>query len=71
MAHTLTITVDDMVYKALKPFIEQQTINTFLSKAIRNDIPSTQAQFPNIAALRGSLHQVDTSDIREEGDRII
>jgi predicted CopG family antitoxin len=71
MAHTLTITVDDTVYETLKPFVEQQTLNAFLSKVIGKDSSSTQITHTNIADFRGSLHKVDTSDIREENDRDI
>lgn len=71
MAQTLTITVDDTVYETLKPFIEQQTINTFLSNVIRNNTSSTRTQYPDIRSLRGTLHDIDTSDIREECDRVI
>jgi hypothetical protein len=69
MAHTLTITVDDKVYETLKPFVEQQTINSFLANIIRNDSQSVQLPHSNIADFRGSLHKVDTFDIREENDR--
>ena len=43
MLHELTITVDDVAYKVIKPMVEQQTI--------------------------GTLHHIDTSDIRDETDR--
>ena len=69
MAKTVTITVDDTVYETLKPLIEQQTIGDFLAKVIEKDITQT-APF-GIASLRGSLHRVDTSDVREEIDRDI
>jgi hypothetical protein len=72
MLHNLTITVDDTVYQTLKPMVEQQTIGAFLSDILQNrprgrrtyDSPAS-----TIRALRGTLHQVDTSDLREEADR--
>ena len=71
MAHTLTITVDDTVYETLKPFIEKQTIDTFISTIIEKNLSSKQTLHSGIKSFRGSLHQVDTSDIREENDRIL
>ena len=69
MEHTLTITVDDTVCEKLKPLIEQQTVGPFLAKIIGNDLPVANEPSSGIAALRGSLHQVDTSNIREETER--
>jgi hypothetical protein len=71
MAHTLTITVDDAVYNTLKPFIEQQTLEKFLAAAIEKNLTSRQEPISSIKSFRGSLHHVDTQDIREENDRII
>jgi len=71
MAQTLTITVDDAVYKTLKPFIEQHTLDNFLSAVIKNNLSSKQGINSGIKSFRGSLHQIDTSDIREEDDRLI
>ena len=71
MEHTLTITVDESVYEKMKPFIEQQTFNTFISNAIVTYQQSLPSAHPGIAGMRGSLHQVDISDIREEDDREI
>jgi len=68
MAYELTITVDDTVYQTLKPLIEQQTIGSLLYEFIQNR--ARQHPVPSsIAALRGTLHQIDTSDIRDEADR--
>ena len=69
MAHTVTITVDDSVYETLKPFIEQQTVGEYLSKIIGKNSPTSQALYPDIVGLRGSLHQIDTSDIRDMDNR--
>jgi hypothetical protein len=67
MLHELTIIVDDAVYQTLKPMVEQQTIGNFLSDFLKTCIWKRQA--PSIAALRGTLHCLDTSDLREESDR--
>jgi hypothetical protein len=67
MLHNLTITVDDAVYQTLKPMIEQQTIGAFLSDVLRYR-PCERAA-PSIRAMRGTLHHVDTSDLRDEADR--
>ena len=71
MAHTVTITVDDTMYETLKPLIEQQTLGLFLSKVVEKKLPSAQVPFSGISGFRGSLHQVDISDIRDEKDRNI
>ena len=71
MTHTLTITVNDAVYKTLKPFIEQETVGAFLENIIEKDSPLQQKSTTEITALRGSLHQVDISNIREEYERAI
>jgi predicted CopG family antitoxin len=67
MAHELTITVDDAVYQTLKPLVEQQTIGSLLYEFMQNR--TKQRPAPSIAALRGTLHKIDTSDIRDEADR--
>ena len=67
MLHELTITVDDVVYQTLKPMVEQQTIGPLLNEFIQNRFKDRT--ITSIAALRGTLHQVDTSDLREEADR--
>jgi hypothetical protein len=67
MLHELTIIVDDVVYQTLKPMVEQQTIGDFLSDFLKTSIREKQP--PSIAALRGTLHCLDTSDLREEADR--
>jgi len=67
MVHELTITVDDAVYQTLKPLVEQQTIGSLLYEFIQNR--TKQHPAPSIAALRGTLHKIDTSDIRDEVDR--
>jgi len=69
MAHTVTITVDDMVYEKLKPLIDQQTIGAFLSDVMDKKYQHTPISHPGITAMKGSLHLVDTSDVREEDDR--
>ena len=69
MAHELTITVDDAVYQTLKPMVEQQAVGSLLYEFIQNRTRDRPA--PSIRALRGTLHQIDTSDIREEADRSI
>jgi len=65
--HELTITVDDAVYQTLKPMIEQQTIGSLLYEFMQNY--TKERPIPPIASLRGTLHKIDTSDIREEVDR--
>ena len=67
MLHELTITVDDNVYKTLKPMLEQQTLDSFLREFIQNR--SKKRSIPAISELRGTLHQIDTSDIRDETER--
>jgi predicted CopG family antitoxin len=67
MLHKLTITVDDTVYQTLKPMVEQQTIGDFLHDFLQTR--TKQRPAPAIAALRGTLKCLDTSDIREESDR--
>jgi predicted CopG family antitoxin len=69
MLHELTITVDDAVYQTLKPMVEQQTIGAFLSDILQTH--SKDRQSSSIRALRGSLRRIDTSNIREETDRIL
>jgi len=74
MTHQLTITVDTAVYHALKPMVEQETIGSLLYDFIQDtslrlqNRPKSQTT-PFITSLRGSLHKVDTSDIRDEADR--
>ena len=65
--HELTITVDDTVYQTLKPMVDQQTIGAFLYALLQTH--SQQGPAPAITALRGTLHRLDTSDLREETDR--
>ena len=67
MLHELTITVDDTTYKTLKPMVEQQTIGPLLQKFMQSQMKQRLA--PSIKAFRGTLHQVDLSDIRDETDR--
>jgi predicted CopG family antitoxin len=67
MLHELTITVDDVVYQTLKPMVEQQTIGLFLNDFIQRR--AGERPIPDISAFRGTLHKIDTSDIREEADR--
>jgi len=69
MTHQLTITVDDKVYQALKPMVEQKTIGSFLYDFMQNHTKSKTAS--SITAMRGTLHKVDTSDLRDETDRPI
>jgi len=69
MLHELTIIVDDAAYKTLKPMVEQQTIGTLLYEFLQSR--SKKRPIPDIAALRGTLHQIDTSDIRDEADRTL
>jgi predicted CopG family antitoxin len=69
MLHELTITVDDTVYQSLKPMVEQETIGSFLHEFIRNH--TTKRSIQDISSFRGSLHKIDTSDIRDESDRIL
>jgi len=68
MVHELTITVDDAVYQTLKPMVEQKTIGSLLYEFIQNRTKQRPAP-PPIASLRGTLHKIDTTDIRDEADR--
>ncbi len=67
MLHELTITVDDNVYQTLKPMVEQKTIGSLLNEFMQNR--TKKRPISPIASLRGTLHKIDTSDIREEADR--
>ena len=67
MLHELTITVEDTVYQTLQPMVAQQTIGDFLYDVLHGRSP--QDSVPAIAALRGTLHRLDTSDLREAADR--
>jgi len=67
--HELTITVDDAIYKILKPLVDKQMIGPLLYELIKNR--AKERPIPDIKALRGTLHQVDTSDIRDEDDRLL
>jgi len=67
MLHELTITVDDAVYQTLKPMVEQQTIGSLLYEFMQNR--TKERPILPITSLRGTLHKVDISDIREEVDR--
>jgi predicted CopG family antitoxin len=69
MLHELTITVDDAIYQTLKPMVEQETIDSFLREFMQKHTKDRKT--PPITALRGTLHHIDTSDIREETDRPI
>ncbi|MDR0841859.1 MAG: hypothetical protein LBP68_00380 [Acidobacteriota bacterium] len=71
MPREMTITVDDAVYEALNPIMEQNTIGDLLNSLLRlhgaGSKPPQKIQ--SIRALRGTLHPVITSDLREEEDR--
>jgi len=70
MLHELTITVDDAVYQTLKPMVEQQTIGPFLYEFLQTRLQNAARRpAPSITALRGTLHQIDMSDLRDETDR--
>jgi predicted CopG family antitoxin len=69
MLHELTITVDDAVYQTLKPMVEQKTIGSLLHEFVQNRTKGRPV--PAITTLRGTLHHVDTSDIRDEADRFL
>ena len=69
MLHELTITVDDVVYQTLKPMVEQKTIGPLLYEFIQKC--SKERPVADITAFRGTLHQIDTSDLREEADRLL
>jgi hypothetical protein len=70
MLHELTITVDDAVYQTLKPMVEQQTIGPFLHDFLQTRPQQAgRSSSPSITALRGTLHQIDISDLRDETDR--
>ena len=67
MLRELTIKVDDGMYQTLKPMVEQQTIGPFLYEFIQSR--TKNRPISSIAELRGTLHQIDTLDLREEADR--
>jgi predicted CopG family antitoxin len=67
MLHELTITVDEAIYQTLKPMVEQKTISSLLHEFVQSH--TIGRPVPAITALRGTLRQVDTSDIRDEADR--
>jgi len=67
MLHELTISVDEATYKTLKPMVDQQTLGPLLYEFIQSR--AKERPIINIAALRGTLHQIDTSDLRDETDR--
>ena len=67
MLHELTIMVDDAAYEILKPMVEQQTIGPLLYEFIQSR--TAKQPIPDIKALRGTLHQIDTSDLRDETER--
>ena len=74
MTHQLTINVDDTVYKALKPMVEQNTIGLLLHDFMQKNslwMQNCHKKQPIsfITSLRGTLHRIDTSDIRDEADR--
>ncbi|GHV92106.1 hypothetical protein AGMMS50268_26090 [Spirochaetia bacterium] len=69
MLHELTIAVDDALYETLQPMVEKQTIGKFLHEALQVRSQSAERSVPSIATFRGTLHHVDTEDIREEVDR--
>ena len=69
MTHELTIKVDDTVYQTLKSMVEQQTISSLLSEFIQTH--NKKRPFPAISSLRGTLHNIDTTDLREETDRYL
>jgi hypothetical protein len=70
MLHELTITVDDTVYRTLKPMVEQQTIGAFLNDVLQSRFNAAKNRpAPAISALRGTLHPIDISDLRDETDR--
>jgi hypothetical protein len=72
MLHELTITVDDTVYQKLKSMVEQHTIGSFLYDCLQNHPKAAEGRpVPSIAALRGTLHRIDTSFLREEMDRLL
>ena len=66
--HQLTITVDDTLYQTLKPMVEQETLGSFLHDFMQNHQKKNAS---SITTLRGTLHKVDTSDLRDESDRSI
>jgi hypothetical protein len=54
--------------------LEQQTISSLFHEFVQNrttEPPLHERSIPAIAALRGTLHQVDISDIRDEADQSI
>ena len=67
MLHELTISVDDAVYRTLKPMVDQETLGPLLYEFIQSR--SKERPITDIAALRGTLHQIDTSNLRDETDR--
>jgi len=68
MLHELTISVDAAAYKTLKPMVDQQTLGPLLHEFIQSRTKEQPAV--SISTLRGTLHQIDSSDIRNETDRL-
>ncbi|MDR1230080.1 MAG: hypothetical protein LBK61_01625 [Spirochaetaceae bacterium] len=72
MLHELTITVDDTVYQRLKPMVEQRTIGALLQDFLRIGLENDEVrQVPDIKALRGTLGNVDISDLRGDDSRLL
>jgi predicted CopG family antitoxin len=69
MLHNLTITVDDSVYQTLKPMVERQTIGVFLHDLLQ--CRPRECSALSIKTLRGTLRLADTSDLRDESDRLL
>jgi hypothetical protein len=66
----MTLTVNDAVFQVLQPMVQQHTIDSFLSSVLA-DRHLLRPQTPDIRTLKGTLHAVDYSDLRDEGDRIL
>ena len=75
MLHDLTISVDDTLYAALQPMVEQRTIGAFLMEFVRArpsaPPPENSKKAPGIDQFFGALPHLDTSNIREEEDRAL
>ena len=69
MLREIILSVDDTIYQTLKPLVEEQTIGPLLYEFVKSRIK--ERSIPDISTLRGTLHQIDTSDLRDEDERYL
>jgi hypothetical protein len=75
MLRDLTISVDDTLYAALQPMVEQRTIGALLMEFVhaRRSAPPPESAKKALGIDRffGALPHLDTSNIRGEEDRAL